>query len=346
MSHSGVRRWWLPDTLFGRLALLLVAAVLASHVLALTLMFELHPLRTLVGPSPRPGPPPPFLFASWGLLLDISVRLGALLLAAWVGARWLSQPISHLARAAHEIGLDIHRPSLAEDGPQECRAATRVFNQMQAQIQQQLADRDRFVAAVSHDLRTPLTRLALRSEDVGDAGLRRGFAGDIAEMNEMITTTLDYLRGEADAETTVRLDVGSLVESLVDDHGSRGHAVGMSGSAAPIAAQVSALRRCIGNLLDNAVRYGGAAHIHLEEAPGGDLRIEVRDEGPGIPEAELQKVMAPFYRLESSRNRHSGGVGLGLSIASDIARRHGGDLRLRSNLPSGLIATLTLARAR
>ena len=120
------RRWWLPDTLFGRLALLLVVAVLASHVLALTLMFELHPLRSLVGPRDRPGPPPPFLFASWGLLLDISVRLGALLLAAWVGARWLSQPISHLARAAHEIGVDIHRPSLAEDGTQESTSVRRI----------------------------------------------------------------------------------------------------------------------------------------------------------------------------------------------------------------------------
>lgn len=349
MKKSAALRW-LPDTLFGRFALLLVVAVIASHVLALTLMFELRPMPPPLhglgpGPGPRPGighgPPPG---PSWGLLLDIGVRLGALLFAAWIGARWLSQPISLLARAAHEIGLDVHRPSMTEHGPKECRDATRVFNQMQARIQQQLDDRDRFVAAVSHDLRTPLTRLALRSEDVVDARLRQAFASDIAQMNEMITTTLDYLRGEADAEPWVRLDLGSLVQSLVDDHRAVGREVAMSGGCAPVRAQVSALRRCIGNLVDNALRYAGSAHIRLGEMPDGSLCVTVLDEGPGIPAAELQKVLAPFYRLEGSRNRGSGGVGLGLSIAADIAKRHGGRIELSANAPAGLAATLVLPR--
>jgi signal transduction histidine kinase len=331
----------LPGTLFGRLALLLFVAVLASHVLALTLMFELRPL-----PPPgraHPGPPPGLLP---GLLLDIGVRLGALMLAAWVGARWLSQPIRRLASAARDIGLDIRRPPMAENGSDECRAATRVFNQMQAQICRQLDERDRFVAAVSHDLRTPLTRLALRAESLEDPLARRAFGHDIVEMNDMITATLDYLRGAAEPEAFVLLDVPSLAGSLIDDRLACGQEVGLTmGRVRPIRAQASSLRRCLDNLVDNALRYGGSAHIRLIDH-AAHLCIEVHDKGPGIPEADLERVLEPFHRLDASRNRHHGGVGLGLSIAQDIARRHQGQLRLRNAEPTGLVATLTLPRRR
>lgn len=339
-----MKRAWshvLPGTLFGRLALLLFVAVLASHALALTLMFELRP-----GPPPghaRHGPPPGL---HPGLLLDIGVRLGALMLAAWIGARWLSQPIRQLASAARDIGLDIRRPPMGENGTDECRAATRVFNQMQAQICRQLDERDRFVAAVSHDLRTPLTRLALRAESLEDPLARGAFGRDIVEMNEMITATLDYLRGAAEPEPFVRLDVASLLDSLADDRQACGHDVGLTmGTAGPVHAQASSLRRCIDNLVDNALRYGGSAHIHLIEQADA-LCIEVRDQGPGIPDAELERVIQPFHRLDTSRNRHHGGVGLGLSIAHDIARRHQGQLSLRNAEPTGLIATLTLPHRR
>ena len=331
---------FLPKTLFGRLALLLFVAVLASHVLALTLLFELRP-QGGSGPGHHPPGPPPLLHP--GLLLDIGVRLSALMLAAWVGARWLSTPIKRLASAAREIGLDIHRPPLTEDGTEECRAATRVFNQMQAQICLQLSERDRFVAAVSHDLRTPLTRLALRIENLTDADERAHFGQDVVEMNNMITSTLDYLRGAADPEPFVLLDVMSLLESLADDQQACGHEVSVTGLAAPFKAQTSALRRCIINLVENAVRYGGVARIRLLDHPD-HVDIEVSDEGAGIPEAELERVLAPFYRVEGSRNRSSGGVGLGLSIAHDIARRHQGQLRLRNGKSVGLVATLTLPR--
>lgn len=334
----------LPNTLFGRLALLLFVAVLASHALALTLMFELRPPMPDPGPGMAPGfnpGHPPLLHP--GLLLDIGVRLSALMLAAWVGARWLSQPIKRLAHAAREIGLDIHRPPLAEDGTEECRAATRVFNQMQAQICQQLSERDRFVAAVSHDLRTPLTRLALRAEGLSDALQRQQFGQDIVEMNNMITATLDYLCGAADPEPRVLLDVVSLLESLADDQQACGHDVTLTGHAAPLQAQASSLRRCLDNLVANAVRYGHVARIHLTDHPD-HICIEICDEGAGIPEDELDWVLAPFYRVEASRNRNSGGVGLGLSIAHDIARRHRGQLRLRNGERFGLVVTLTLPR--
>jgi signal transduction histidine kinase len=328
----------LPKTLFGRLALLLFVAVLASHVLALTLMFELRPPHA--PDHPHPGPPP---FLHPGLIIDIGVRLSALMLAAWIGARWLSKPILQLASAAREIGLDIQRPPMAVEGTEECQAATRVFNQMQAQICQQLSERDQFVAAVSHDLRTPLTRLALRAEGLSDAHQRQQFGQDIVEMNHMITATLDYLRGASDPERFVLLDVASLLESLADDQQACGHAVSVTGLAAPLQAQASSLKRCITNLVDNAVRYGGVARIQLTDH-ADHVCIEVSDDGAGIPEGELARVLTPFYRVEASRNRNSGGVGLGLSIAHDIARRHQGQLSLRNGDVVGLVATLTLPR--
>ena len=229
---AAVLRRCLPDTLFGRLAALLIVAVIASHVLALTLMFELRPAPPHGhaggppgpvtqaglpgGPPPPPGPGPraprpspadvpPGLHL--GLLLDIGVRLAALMAVAWWAARWLTRPLHRLATAAQELGRDIGRPPLPEDGTRECRDASRVFNQMQARIRQQLAERDGFVAAVSHDLRTPLTRLRLRTEALQDPREQQSFGRDIAEMDAMISATLDHLRGVAGAEPWVLLDL-------------------------------------------------------------------------------------------------------------------------------------------
>lgn len=356
-----------PSTLFGRLALLLCVAVLLSHALALKLMFEVGP--SLFGPMP-PGPPPGAPFGPGavpgfapppqmsggvsgrmylGLWLDIGVRLSALMLAAWIGARWLAQPVRRLADAARELGRDIHRAPLVEQGSDECRAATRVFNQMQAQICQQLSERDSFVAAVSHDLRTPLTRMALRAESLQDAEQRLYFQRDIAEMNNMITATLDHLRGVASGEPMVLLDVASLLSSLADDYLDWGHSVTLvepdpSHPVAPLLTQSQALRRCISNIVDNAVRYGGSAQVRcFEEA--NQLCIEVSDPGPGMAAADLDRALMPFFRAEGSRNRHSGGVGLGLSIANDIARRLHGEVRLKNGQNGGLLATVVLPRS-
>lgn len=330
----------LPATLFGRLGLLLVTAVVASHVLALTLMFEVFPR-----PHPEGAPPGPAHFMHWGLMLDILVRLGALLLAAWIGARWLSEPIRRLGQAAHELGRDIHRPPLPEAGTTECIEATRVFNQMQQRLREQLEQRDQFVAAVSHDLRTPLTRLALRAESLVDANERQRFGKDIAEMDAMIRATLDYLRGAADPEPWVALDLQALLHSMACDAQDCGHDVQVRGATPvpAVRAQASALRRCIANLLENALRYGGSAELSVGQDHDG-VWVAVRDAGPGIADAELKKVLTPFYRVESSRNRNSGGVGLGLATALDIAQRHGGKLRLANIVTGGLAATLTLPR--
>ena len=352
----------LPSSLFGRLALLLFVVVLASHALVLTVMIELLP------PPDFGHPPPPEMHAGAtdpgpaneyglidrgrggmpfdaGMLFDIGVRLAALLFAAWIGARWLSEPVQRLADAARELGRDINHPPLEEAGTTECREATRVFNGMQARIQQQIADRDRFVAAVSHDLRTPLTRLRLRAESLEDSEDRAGFRRDIGEMDTMIRDTLDYLLGVAQGEASERFDIDALVRTIADDHDESGSEglITVSGQAAPIIGQPRALGRCINNLVENALRYGGCAEILLVDSDDC-LVVSIADRGPGVPPHELQHLMKAFYRVESSRNRHSGGVGLGLSIAQEIVQRHGGELLLSNRACGGLVAQLRFMR--
>lgn len=368
MRWDVLHRLW-PASLFGRMAVLLFVAVLSSHLLALTLLFEVFPRP---GPGPHGPPPPPpqqtatptdtaplappgpppdqalppkpaLLPLSPGFLLDVGVRLSVLMLAAWIGARWLTAPIRQLAHAAHELGDDIHRPPLQERGTSECREATHVFNQMQQRILAQIQERERFVAAMSHDLRTPLTRLRLRCENLAD-NERTALIRDVAEMETLLSTTLDYLRGATTPEARVMVDVESLVLSLVDDAQDLGLPVTSTGHAAPVPAQPLALRRCLDNLVSNAVRYGHAAHITLLDTTG-QLTISISDKGPGLPGDELDKVLQPFYRVESSRHKDHGGIGLGLSIANDIAKRHGAPLQL-TNLPEGgLCVRLTLPRS-
>jgi protein-histidine pros-kinase len=329
----------LPATLFGRLALLLMGVALLSHVLALTALFEVTPHPRGALPSPLPMPP-------IGALLDIGVRLSALAVAAWIAAAWIAGPVKRLAAATQALGQGLAGPvvaALPDEGPRELREANRGFNRMQERIFGHLRERDRFVAAVSHDLRTPLTRLRLRAEELTEPGQRECFQRDIAEMETMISATLDCFRGAARGEPLALLDVQALAESMAEDQRACGHVVSCSGAAAPLVAAPSALRRCIVNLVDNAVRYGGSAHITLHDG-ATELRIAVRDSGPGIAEAELPQVLQPFHRLEASRNRSTGGVGLGLAIAHDIARQHCGTLVLHNALPTGLVATLTLPR--
>lgn len=341
---------WLPDSLFGRLALLLMAVALVSHLLVLTMMFEFHGFhpQPLPGGGMPPGPPPeggPHGPRLDGMLLDIAVRLGAVSLAAWVGARWLSAPVRRLAESTRELAQNIHRAPIVEAGTRECREATSVINQLQQNIRAQLAERDLFVAAVSHDLRTPLTRLALRVQSLENDAERQQFGRDIAEMDSMIRATLDHLSGHADAEPWVDLDLVALVQAQVHDNQDCGFDVHLveegpyPQGGLHLRAQLSALRRCIANLIENAVRYGGSAEIHLRQQ-GQTLSLSVCDRGPGIPAEALDKVLLPFYRVEASRNRHTGGVGLGLSTANDIARRHGGSLTLTNRVGGGLQAEL------
>ncbi|MFG1245123.1 ATP-binding protein, partial [Xanthobacter sp. V7C-4] len=233
---------------------------------------------------------------------------------------------------------------LPETGPKEVRELAHAFNGMQARIAELMERRTQALAAVSHDLRTPMTRLRFRMEDVDDPVLRAAMAADVAEMEQMVDATLSYLRGEASEEPVRPLDLVALVETLVDNARDRGLAADL---AAPprlvVAGRLVSLKRMVSNLLENAILYGGAAHVVLAEE-GGEAVLMVRDKGPGIPDDQLSAVLEPFVRLEASRSRSTGGVGLGLPIARAVAQAHGGTLILENGAGGGLVVTVRLPK--
>jgi signal transduction histidine kinase len=323
----------IPDTLFVRLFLLLFFILSVSYFAGREIFASLG----LEQAAPIP-PHHPFR------LYSFIIRLAAVAMTSWIAARWLTYPIKRWANAAEELGENLNNRLIDEEsGPFEVRQASKAFNQMQARIKLQMEERNRFLAAVSHDLRTPLTRLRLRAEKIDQHELKSEFQNDINEMAGIIDTTLDYLRGDEQPEATCLLDVGALINSLAEDAKEIGKVVTVMGKARPIRLQPLATRRCLNNLLENALRYGERATIALDETDD-EVVIAIQDAGPGIPEDKLEAVFAPFYRLDASRSRHSGGVGLGLAIARDMARRQGGNITLRNALEGGLIATLTLPK--
>ena len=220
-----------------------------------------------------------------------------------------------------------------------------MFNTMQASLRRQVSERNRFLAAVSHDLRTPLTRMKLRLRSSEDEELSERLRSDIDEMTQLLEATLSFLRNEEVVEEFSPVDINALVDAIAQDAAESGQTVSVSGEVSPLSAQPLGLKRCLTNLVANAIRYGEEAHIRLVDASSCVL-IEVVDRGPGIPESQLERALEPFYRVESSRNKSTGGTGLGLTIANDVVKRHGGRLVLR-NGPSpagGLIAQITLPR--
>nr|WP_090439545.1 ATP-binding protein [Pseudomonas benzenivorans] len=332
------------DSLFARLFGVLLLAIVLAHVLAF-IWFHLygHP-----PPPPPPGapahegmrpPPPPF----GGPLVPLTLQLLTLVAAAWYGAGLLSRPIQHLARAAERLSDDLDSPPLADTGPHEARQAAHAFNLMQQRVRQQVQQRGRMLAAVSHDLRTPLARLKLRVEQIPDQLLRGRMAQDLEEMIGMLDATLRYLHEQRSSEALQWLDLQALVESMVEDAQDRGAAVQVSGHCAPLRAQPLALRSCLSNLLENALRYAGHAAIELSDGRE-QVEVRVRDHGPGIAAEQREAVFEAFFRVEGSRNRNSGGVGLGLTIAREAARRQGGDILLEDTPGGGLTAILRLPR--
>ncbi|MFA5083097.1 MAG: ATP-binding protein [Hydrogenophilaceae bacterium] len=268
----------------------------------------------------------------------------AIAVLALLAMRWAVRPLRRLARAADALGRDLSGRPLAETGPREVRQAARAFNTMQNRLASYLNDRLHILAAVSHDLKTPITRLKLRSEMLPDAGQRDKFLHDLEDMETMIGATLDFLRGESRQETGVPLDVNALLATLRDDMQALGARVELDGLAArPLLARPQALKRCLANLIDNAARYGGGARISVSDS-AEILTLQIDDDGPGIPANELESLFEPFRRGEASRNRTTGGTGLGLAIARNLARAHGGDVTLANRAEGGLRATLVLPR--
>jgi len=277
------------------------------------------------------------------LLVNLALLLAILVITLYAVARNITRPLSALARAADSVGREARPAKLPERGARELRRAARAFNTMQDRLYRYLDSRSRVLAAMSHDLKTPLTRLRLQVESIGDAALQERMVKELSEMEGMVREALALFRGQDDGEPAAAIDVNELLASLAAQFREAGAAVSVSGRAlAPFTGKAQALKRCLTNLVSNAVKFGGGAQLCVED--GGELAIRVRDEGPGIPPAELERVFEPFYRLESSRNRDSGGTGLGLGIARDIAQAHGGTLTLGNRPGGGLEALLVLPR--
>lgn len=309
-----------------------------------------RPVGDVLPPPPPPqGGRPERGLPGWLLALDYGVRMLIIALAAWLGAAWLSRPMRRLSAAAHGLGEALQRdaapPKLDEaQGTVEVREAAQVFNQMAGQLQQQFQARGLLVAAISHDLRTPLTRMRLRLETLDHEPAAQRCVADIHEMDALIESVLQVFRGAHAGEAMVSMDVLALAQSLADDLVEQGHSLTVLGGPALACVQATALRRVLGNLLGNALRYGERAEVTVA-VQGDRVLLRIDDQGPGIPEAQLEAVFQPFYRVESSRNRATGGSGLGLYIARDLTLRQGGELRLSNRPEGGLRAELSLRRA-
>jgi len=278
------------------------------------------------------------------LIVKLLITMVIVIAVVMIAVRQTTKPLRNLADAADALGRNLDAAPLVEQGPAETRRAAQAFNRMQARIKRLIDERSRALAAVSHDLRTPLTRLRLRAELVGDEKLRDQMAADLDAMAAMIDATLEYLRGLQDSEAVRPIDMNALLQSLVDDAAVLGKTISVDGLAQqPYTGRLSALRRALQNLIDNAVKYGRGARLRIEDSPFA-LHIIVDDEGPGIAPEELARVTEPYYRPDASRSRATGGVGLGLSIASDIALLHGGKLVLGNRPQGGLSASIELPR--
>jgi signal transduction histidine kinase len=283
---------------------------------------------------------------SRNLFFNLALLVLLLVIALYVTARSITRPLSRLVSAAESLGRNVRQPKLEEKGARELRDAARAFNTMQDRLQRYLDSRTRVLAAMSHDLKTPLTRLRLQVEtQLDDPAIQARFGKELDEMESMVRGALGLFRGLDDDETLAPIDINALVTTIKSEFTEMGADVSVTGTARePLLGKPQALKRCLTNLVANAVKFGIRAKIIVEDEAA--LIIRVQDEGPGIAPEELERVFEPFYRVESSRNRDTGGTGLGLSIARDVAQAHGGSLVAR-NLPGGgLEALLVLPRRR
>jgi signal transduction histidine kinase len=293
---------------------------------------ELEPLRAWHSPT--------FL---WAFAL---MTAAAALLTLWA-VRQLTAPVRTLAGAAEALGRDVNAPPLPEDGPTEVAVAAVAFNTMAARIRRFVQDRTELLTAIGHDLRTPITRLKLRAEFVEDDEQRGKILADLEELEAMVSATLAFGRDARTTEPVSPLDLAELLRTILDEAGdARPDLVEKLRYDGPahltVRARSLALKRVLVNLVSNAVNYGGSATVRLSRAGERMVVVEVEDDGPGIPPAELERVFEPFHRGEPSRSRETGGVGLGLPIARNIMRAHGGDVEIANRPPGGLKATVTL----
>ena len=289
---------------------------------------------------PPRNPLPPISPNFYQYLLVFLVCIAALALLV---TRMVIRPLLHLSQAARDLGNDINHEPLVVAGAAELRQASSAFNAMQARIKNYIQQRTHMLAAITHDLQTPLTRLRLRIEKVSDQDLRERLISDLSSMQEMVREGLLLARSMDSSEQRQLVDLDSLLSSVVADAADAGQPVTLDGSCAmTVRAQPQALLRCVNNLIDNALKYGHRARVSVHREGNESAVIRILDSGAGLPPEELEKVFTPFYRLETSRSRESGGTGLGLTIARNICEQHGGTLALRNHMEGGLEVVLKL----
>jgi signal transduction histidine kinase len=295
-----------------------------------------NPLTIDVTPAIMP-------LADW-LPYVLVAQLILLILCSWLAVRQAIRPLVDLANAADRLDPNKKTPRLSETGPSEVAYAATAFNSMRDRIAHYLEERVQILAAISHDLQTPITRMKLRAEIAEDSVEKEKLLQDLAEIERLVTEGVAYARSaHGNAENPSRIDIGSFIESLAYDYQDTGKAVTTIGKVdGTVVVRPHALRRILTNLIDNALKFGGSAEISVQKAADGPVVIKVLDRGPGIPEDQLEAVMQPFFRLEQSRNRGTGGTGLGLAIAHQLAIAIGGSLKLRNREGGGLSAEVSI----
>ena len=299
------------------------------------------PLTIDYHPTPS-APLSPWL--SWVLVLQLVV----LAACCWLAVRIATRPLSELARAADTLGPDLKAERLPEDGPDEVARAARAFNAMQDRIRMYMTERLQILAAISHDLQTPITRMRLRVDVMDESAEGAKLQQDLREMETMVKEGVTYARTmHGVTEAPLRIDPDALFDSLVLDYVDAGKDVSLHGQiSTALVTRPQALRRIVGNLVDNALKFGGSAEIRLAASRDGQVSVCVLDRGPGIPAESLEAVFEPFYRLEQSRNRGTGGTGLGLAIARQLALAMDASLSLQNRPEGGLEARLVLKSVR
>jgi hypothetical protein len=292
-------------------------------------------------PEPiRPWHSPTFLAAF------VLMTVTAAGLTLWA-VRRLIDPVRVLADAAEALGRDVNAAPLPENGPTEVAVAAVAFNTMAARIRRFVSDRTEMLTAIGHDLRTPITRLKLRAEFIDDDELRTKILGDLDELETMVSATLAFGRDSRITEPVSSVDLVELLRTILDETGDANPDVAekliyQGPPHQTVRARPVALKRALANLVSNAVAYGGAARVTMVPPGAGTVEVTIEDDGPGIPMNEIERVFEPFRRLEESRNRETGGVGLGLPIARNMLRAHGGDVVLYNRAEGGLRALVTL----
>lgn len=312
----------LPDSVFGRLLWIMVVSVGVPHAIA----FVIAPDEHLVS-----------------LLGELCLLLPPVALGVYFAARDVTRPLAQLTKEANALGRGAECETQEPSGPRELQALCVAFDMAQSRVQSHLAHRSRALVAISHDLKAPLTRMQLRIATLEDEATREKLERDVEELASMVRSAIAMLRDLEHAECVESIDVNALLARLQSEYAEMGRTVAVRGRARePYLGRVQSLRRCLTNLIDNAVKFGESASVTLED--GQALRVKVADRGPGIAPEEMDKVFEPFYRARAAHARGVEGTGLGLGIARDIAMGHGGELRLRNREVRGLEAEVVLPR--